>query len=109
MKTRNLSELYTIVLNYRKTLSLGDGNQFICNAIEMCNTKKLISNEEGEILFEHFQSNRPSSNLHSEFFETSLYLGDRYSAWWNLCGKETAEGVAIRDRFLEKMIKITKR
>lgn len=106
MKTRNLSELYSIVLDYRKTLTLGDSNQFICNAIEMCNSECLISKEEFSKLFRHFRKNRPTSKLHREFYNLPTYT--RSSAWWHLCG-DCKEGVVIRDRFLEKLIRITKR
>lgn len=109
MKTRNLSELYTIVLDYRKTLTLGDANQFICNAIEMCRIKGLISKEELTKLFKHFKKNRPTSKLHRDFYKSPITVSSYNSAWWYLVGEHIEEGVTIRDRFLEKLIRITKR
>lgn len=114
---RNLNELYTIVLNHYQSLLKNDENKsllFICNCIENANKNSIITDEEFDKIKKHFETQYPTSEINSEFITdiSSSFISHRgkvESAWWLLVGDEYfKKGVAIRIKFLKKMIKITK-
>jgi hypothetical protein len=114
---RKLSVLYRIVLNHYQTLFKNDANKsllFICNTIIDANKNGLITDEELDSIQKHFVTQYPTSEINSEFIVdiTSTLISHRgisNNAWWLLVGDDTFKnGVAIRIKFLKKMIKITK-
>jgi hypothetical protein len=65
MRTRKLSTLYRVVL---KAFNQGIGGRYLCNVIDACESRALITTDEYKVLTEHFKTQRPSHDLHIEFF-----------------------------------------
>lgn len=68
-----------------------------------------ITEEEYTRLFAHFKSQKPTEQLHPEFLlRIACYMSTPNQPWWYLMASNQKEGIAIRERFIEKMILITK-
>lgn len=84
---------------------------YLCHVIERLVESRKISRKEFKILFEHFNSQKPSRNQHSEFLKPKF---DDYSlfidgnAWWLNVGAYRNPAQLERIKFLKKMIKISK-
>lgn len=94
---RSLSELYIVLLQYYK-----DTNRlYICNAIRFAYQDDILTSDEYDLLSAHFLSQRPTSTLHSEFFndDITIIIGD---AWFY------DYGINIRMKFLTMLIEHTK-
>lgn len=96
---KDLKTLYTILL---QEYEAGNTSWFLCCAIDdLCSKRWLISVKEREMLFKHFEKQKPSSKLHPEFFNTSLFCG--VGVWWYL-HRDVAAGKQIRIDFIKKLI-----
>ncbi len=106
---KKLSELYTIFLAFYKTLPTDLNLKFICNAMGEMKTTSNITEEEYTKMFAHFRSQKPTEQLHPEFLtDVASYISSLNQPWWYLMGKNQTEGITVREKFIEKMISITK-
>lgn len=92
---RTLNELYRILKEK------GETSRFICIRIEFLIDLEIISTPEYYTLINHFKSQKPTKELHSEFYYNESFEGG--AAWWNTFG----DGIKQRKLFIDKMIKIT--
>ena len=97
MKT--LNELYLILWDNIKDKNYIKG---LCNEINYLTIDK-ISNEEYDLLRNHFETQKPSKKQHSEFLESPTWLGDAF--WWT---DDENDNPINRKLFIKKMIEITK-
>ncbi len=80
MKT--LLELYIILLDHFKTINPKDIDStcFICNNIDELFENEVITKGERELLYNHFQGERPTEQKHSAFYHHDLY--NKTSSVW---------------------------
>lgn len=97
---RSLHELYLILWDSIKDKDFDDG---LCMEIFYLFGNHEIKGEEYDVLIEHFESQKPNENLHSEFLKSNSWKGCGY--WWYI-GKESSD--EDRKLFIKKMIEITK-
>lgn len=97
---RSLHELYKVLWEEIKDKKNIRG---LCYEINQLWYKDIISSYERELLIEHFQSQKPSKNQHSEFINDDTWQGGFY--WWD---KNENANPVNRKRFIQKMIEITK-
>ena len=76
---------------------------FICNVIEHLKNDSLITRDEALYLLGHFQSQRPSENLHVDYFIHPLYNQKPRSVWFKF-GDHEEESIALRISFLDRII-----
>lgn len=107
MATRKLHELYPILI---KEVEKHDPVWlFICNRIDGLYQNSIISEEEMELLENHFKSQKPSESCHPEFLKSKVWQDS--SCWWETpsdletCMKSKRQ----RLRFLRKLLKETKK
>lgn len=74
---RTISEILEIIDNQFENYN-GSGNG-ICYIFQMCIHEELITDEENDLAFAYLELNKPSLNLHSQFYEKTLRLG----YWWS--------------------------
>lgn len=107
MKVRKLHKLYPLLIEVTK--SFDPVWLFICNRIDGLWQDGIISKKEYKLLKKHFESQKPSESLHSEFLKSKLWKGD--GCWWqtpsdlDTCIKSKRQ----RLRFLRKLLKETKK
>ena len=98
---RTLNELHSILYNEIKDRVYISGLCFEIN--RLCDLNKITDNEYKK-LYKHFKKNKPNKKLHSKFLKSDTWVGGTY--WWT--DKENNDPVN-RIRFIEEMVKITKR
>lgn len=97
---RSLHELYKVLWEKIKDKEFIDG---LCTEISALCHDDIISFHEHGLLINHFNSQKPSKNQHSEFINDDTWIGGKY--WWSYY--EDLNPVN-RKRFIQKMIEITR-
>ncbi len=94
-----IEELYIEDMFNRARYTQSSG---ICGIIGEARQSRKITKEEWKVLYYHLQANRPTQNLHPEF-----YVYDRGLSlyWWDNNDKDNSN--IQRSNFLEKMKTIT--
>lgn len=115
---RGLKELYPIFLeDYKKTTSANreeiNHGGYLCNTLFYLKEDKKITEEEYQLLFDHFQSQRPTKKVNIEFYNSPLCNKPRAgksSVWfhWDYItkpfGEDDTQGINIRIALLESII-----
>jgi hypothetical protein len=100
-RTRDINTLYLLLYKY---ISIKTRIQSLCTEISLMKQDRWINENEYNILKEHFRKQRPSNELHPEFFNNEVQnLLVNLVYWWPAfhCDQE-------RKDFVLKMIHITK-
>lgn len=99
---KKLHKLYKILLDYYTEVKGG----YVCMKIEFYLD---IPPSERILLLQHFKSQKPTENLHPEFYNHPLFIkhSTANSAWW-VSFSDPAGGKQVRIEFIKKMIEITK-
>jgi len=98
---RSKKELYEIILDEYKKFDYQC--HYICHFIRDMWGMDILTDDEYEFIMNDFESNKPSYNIHEEFYNNRLYIGNRSTAWW-ITG--LSESNKVRIAFLEKMVRI---
>lgn len=101
---RTLHQLYLILWMSIKDKDYISGLCDEINHLHFKNDKPLISFNELQELKNHFQFQKPSETLNSEFITSPTWHG---GAWWWKLTEDT--NPINRKAFVKKMIKITKK
>ena len=101
--SRSIKELYVRLLVELQT------QPFICICWVIDNLYALdkINSSEYTRLTNHFKENKPTKQLHPEFYNHSLYIGDKSAYWWRTYVRGGESSKKVRIDFIQKMIKIT--
>jgi len=100
MKTKTLNELY--VLLYEQIQN--KYHFYICNQIDVLLSKGIITETEHDFFLIHFESQRPTLELHTEFYDLECY--NKTSVVWFSDFLDNA--TENRIKFIQKLIEITK-
>lgn len=96
---RSLNELYKILLSHWE---LNTFDKFIYNNINAIEKNEIVSEEEAKMLKAHFDANKPTKTLHTEFFNHPDFVKEAgMVVWWS------REKSSEKKPFLLKMIAIT--
>lgn len=105
---RDLKELYQLIIDS----PLLEKHWYICNVIKLLARDLIITKEEGKMLMEHFNLNKPSDTQHTEFTLHPQWIARKdqlsYDAWWwcaSLKPEQFKEVMAEKRRFLSYLIK----
>ena len=110
-KLKTIKEVLELSLSELKK----DGHGYICNEIGYTRDDKLASKDLVDDTLEFFKENRPTPELHREFFDNKYYR-QASSVWWGhtiaingasieVQDKEELEIQIERRKFLEYLIK----
>lgn len=97
MKNRSLHELYLILWEEIKDKVFIEGLCFEINDLYFCEGGEKINVSEHYIIRQHFHPQRPSSDLHPEF-----YYPECTSFWFPTGATD------VRKAFIQKLIETTK-
>lgn len=101
---RSKKELYEIVLKKYKMYSESEHTHilylYICNCIASCSD---FNHHEFMMIREDFRNNRPTQQLHPEFYVSQQ---EGSSVFWDIDRDFPHEGTSIRIAFLEKLIRM---
>lgn len=99
-KKRTLHELYLLLWEEIKHDEYILG---LCFKIGRLRAYGVVTEEEYIRLITHFENNKPSEELHTEFYTHLRFIGKGW--WWN---NEEASDPINRKAFIQKLIEITK-
>lgn len=101
---RDIKELYQILWDNLEDLDIVIG---ICCEISTLYYLGLLSFSEKERLLINFKSNKPSKEIHSEFYNNSAYNKDSVigAFWWEITDMKKSSDQ--RKLFIQKLIQIT--
>lgn len=95
--TRSLEELYLLLYKFYEE---NKGMIFICNTMHKMYSKDIINGYELNKLLSNFNKNRPTKDLHSEFYVHSQHH-DHTNNWFGSIPKVSD----IRAKFIKHLIK----
>ena len=98
---RTLNELYTILYDNIKD---EEGIQGLCAWVAQIYREGFITRDEYYILVGHFLYQKPTPDLHPEFYSHKSYTS--FVWWWD--NYNIKEATQQRKLFIQKMIQITK-
>ncbi len=101
--TRTLKELYETLLKRYENSNF----YYVCNLINFMGSTGELSGIEHEILITDFKSQRPSKELHSEFFYHPTYDKiNNLSSWWyyDIDGEQRTEVISEKVKLIKKLI-----
>lgn len=96
---RKLSELYQIVLDVYNQDNLY--NFYLCTNIENCTD---LTRKEASVLYKHFREQRPTQELHREFYLHPMYNIDLDRDVWFESEYKSESGIRVRREFLSYLI-----
>ena len=104
-KTRTLKELYEFLLKRYEESNI----YYICNVINQLYSDSELTITEHDLLLGNFKLQRPSKNLHSDFYLHPNFDRINFlSSWWciKLTKEEKKEVISEKIRFLKRLIEI---